>query len=376
MPNSPHRFSVVIHDSTDAASLAAASSRQIEELHGKEDPNIGSSRRVKASSLRKPSRQYKQDEDAFDRFCTSMEGFVCRDHGSIQHSEETPVVIKKEKNVYVISSPPRVSSPPTTEDRDALDSLFEGIEGMTCRGGNNIRDETQTTKSRSKNMVSDRDKMTSEQHGDILDQTFEKIEHFICRDDAAVQNFSQAPANLEERTKQAHSIKQRESKKSTVRSSETTNSSPQEFETDLLSFAVGSICNGVEQIVCRDELLNASTEPDLLDHIFEPQCTSGNDDDSIMASESFVVTHPTQQKTKLMRKHNKDDRDILDRIFENIEAHTCGPDDDEPTIAAAQAPPPSEEKLLKPSRPKEEYSPKKQKKCSKETWAKFRVFKK
>jgi hypothetical protein len=368
MSDSSHRFSVVIHDSTDVTSLAAASSRQVEELHGSEDPNVCSKRRLKLSSSAKatrtfsssvqnpPRKTYQDEEDAFDRLCSSMERFVCRDDDFIhQESGEVPTVtMKKEekKKQHAVSSTPKVSSPPV-EDRD---------------------------------VVEDRD-------GDILDQTFDKIEHYTCRDDTTTEpRFSQETDFLDrifggveqitcnsagkkksedaKKTEKAKPVvpeKKLDSKYCLDRNSSIIQVPPVEYEDDLFSDDVGPLCNGVERVICRDEFLEESTEPDLLDRIFEPKCSSVKDDNSILASKS-VASAPVKKTTE-DKKEKKDDRDLLDRIFENVEAHTCRPFEEE-SIAKA-------EQTVRPSQPKKKRSgSKKQPNAPKEAWAKFRVFEK
>lgn len=404
-----HRFSVIIHDNTDVESLAAVSSHQIESFHGLEDPNVVSklgrrdrafepleapeamsvsskskNKRAGTSSLQKPSRVVQPiEENSFDRFCSAFEGLVCRE-GDEELVKVAPV--KQEKQEVAVPPPPPVVSHKhinhvVVENRDALDTIFEGVEGMTCGPG---KRESSSKKKRSPTTfqhppkadlthVDTRDPldrvfdgveimacgpdsshreafkrfgpvktktMTSKDANDILDHTCESVEHYTCRMDGSKEPYSQDRDFLDTVFDGVESATC--SQKTPKRGN--TSGTPDDpiqvpFETQMVKMSgsqddvLDSLCNGVEYAMCRDEAvgLRQRNKKDILDHVFDPGCAeseNGNqsyNENSMVASESESAAEGSidSEEREESETRNQQDSDLLDYIFESVEAKTC-----------------------------------------------------
>ncbi|KAG7367260.1 hypothetical protein IV203_029931 [Nitzschia inconspicua] len=423
-----HRFSVIIHDNTDTDSLAVASSHQIDKLHGLEDPNvaakqeigtrvfrklqqpsqekkktsvISSMKKQTMSSLQKPRRVVRHvNEDSFDHFCNAFEGVVCRE-GVDETVEIVPA--KEKKNQPLALSKPIPVAPPKNgvdlvmEDRDALDTVFEGVESIPCGPR-----EKRTVKKNSENrlsmpqqpdysMVDNRDvlervfdgveimscgpdsshreafkrfgpvktKTKSRRSGnssgyktEILDHTCESVEYYTCRMDTTKNSLGQDRdlldkvfGGVESATCSQNTPKR--GNRSTRGSAENPIKVPVETqivkvkgsEDDMLD----SLCNGVEYAVCREEAvgLNQRNKKDLLDHIFEPGCAGSEDGDlshnenSMVASTecNSISSSRGSEEREEPEMSKQQDGDILDYIFEKVESKTCRPSNDDLSTA-------------------------------------------
>jgi hypothetical protein len=314
---SSHRFSVIIHDNTDVSSFANASSRQIEALHGLEDPNINkktrssklfsklklrhqddssissksSANKGKLSSLRKPRSEFEVEEDSFDHLCNAMEGFVCRPNEkrsvitkesrvveSRDALDTVPEGIEKttpEENLKLNSQSSSGSdaSPDSAkqeaaeaqskpDNRDKLDKVFDGVEIMTCGpdSSHNVRPEAKK-KSASEKKTNKNARNNSKSNKNIFDSTCESIELFVCRNDTTEPKFSQEPDLLDmifDGT--TSSPKTNEKQESTPKdASRSMRKGQNKVVTKIVEIsnsqddALDYLCNGVEYSVCRSQ---------------------------------------------------------------------------------------------------------------------------
>lgn len=391
--DSIHRFSVIIHDNTDTESLAAASSRQIENLHGQEDPNVmsksgrgskiygrpkpvvqskgdssiaSSKKSSPFSVLQKPNRVTKAVEaDPFDHLCNAFEGFVCRKGADETVKVGTKVEEKQETSTEPSPAPPLLMKEnPIIEDRDALDTVFEGVESMTCgpearkyqkekRLPKPIPEESNEAEPQDTRDVIDRvfdgveimtcgpdsshreafkkfgpvrtktnsrwSQRSSGYEADILDHTCESVEHYSCRLDATNPRFSEERDFLDNVFDGVETVtcSQKTPKRGNMTKKGTPGSAERPIRVPLETQKIkkipseddvlDSICNGVEYAVCRNEAveLHQSNKRDLLDHVIEPDFEESQDGYSSNNENSMVASTESEAESSCVDEHRE-----------------------------------------------------------------------
>jgi hypothetical protein len=417
--DSNHRFSVIIHDNTNVDSLAeAASSGLIENPHRVEDPEIvpRAKRGVKVfgrlkslvaskndesrnSSFKKenevkvhhmPRRESPlEDKDAFDQCCTTFEGFVCR-NGNVGTVQLEPV--KGRKVQQVVESTfvyPTETENPREEDRDALDTVFEEVESMTCGPGTKLNSRKAVPGpsyhepvERKHAVVDNRDALervfdgveimtcgpdsshqveTFKRYGtkktknkkskksfntDILDRMCESVEHYTCRLNASNSRFSQERDLLD---KVFDSVESASCSQKTPKIGNMTNKdaplraeNPIQVPVEKQMIKLSGQKDDVEYAIHRNDSAESQEryDNDLLDRIFEQECADANDDHQSVNENSMVASAESESIASSRDidvreepySQKQRDRDLLDFIFETVESKTCRPNDDDIAI--------------------------------------------
>jgi hypothetical protein len=332
--DSTHRFSVIIHDNTDVDSLtAAASSRQIESLNRVDDnetsskakrgikvfgrlkpttpiENIESSNSFKKKSeitnLQKPRRAIPiAEEDPFDQFCNAFERFACRKKDDVETGQLVP--INKEKFQHVVEPPfvqPVATEHRRAEERDALDTVFEEVESMTCGPVKTLRSKEAITEPIHQGPV---DSKPAPDNRDALERVFDGVEIMTCGPDSSheVETFKRYGTKTPKRKKSAKGHK-----------------------TDLLD----RLCESVEHYTWRldDSTVRFSQERDLLDKVFDgvesASCSQKTAKRGNMTNRGATdyAEHPIQvpEETQMIKKSGKDD-DVLESLFNGVEHAVC-----------------------------------------------------
>lgn len=286
----------------------------------------------------------RSDEDALDRVFNSVERFSCRDdvdlHRELRELEQRDGSSMNSMMAEATVNRGKKKMSSRNDDKDALDTVFDGVERFACRDGANTAEF---------NYVKTGEK-------DVIDRVFEGFESFACHDD----DF--AAASLQSRAT-------RMLKRPDPSATKAIRGRPNELEKmDMLE----RFGKRFERAVCTSQAAHVGYEGDVLDEVFERlERTTCRDEqfresgggyydtsvydldmqNSLIASNSLAdgskewcddiprnnsFRRPScgnGQPPRNERNLTPPSRDMLDYVFENVEAGVCHSEENLPSRA-------------------------------------------